>query len=240
MNLLILGRGKTGSLVAQVARERGHDVTLLGAADNVHAIALTTRKLVNVDAVIDFTTPQAVLGNIEACVGADKNMVVGTTGWYGDLERVRQLVEKTRPGFFMARISRSASICFSRPPAPQREYCNINIWATSSNATIRRRKTRLRELRQPCRRSSETHPMSTWKSPRSARAMWLVCMRSCWIRQMTRSIFVMTPNHAGDLPRARCGQPNGWLGKRASSISRIFGGRHKAVRRNPELLILSS
>ena len=99
MNLLILGRGKTGSLVAQVARERGHDVTLLGAADNVHAIALTTRKLVDVDAVIDFTTPQAVLGNIEACVGASKNMVVGTTGWYGDLERVRQLVDKNKTGF---------------------------------------------------------------------------------------------------------------------------------------------
>ena len=99
MNLLILGRGKTGSLVAQVARERGHDVTLLGAADNVHAIALTTQKLVDVDAVIDFTTPQAVLGNIDACVGAGKNMVVGTTGWYGDLERVRQLVDKNKTGF---------------------------------------------------------------------------------------------------------------------------------------------
>ena len=59
MNLLILGRGKTGSLVAQVAGERGHDVTLLGAADNAHAIALTSQKLDDVDAVIDFTTPQA-------------------------------------------------------------------------------------------------------------------------------------------------------------------------------------
>ena len=99
MNLLILGRGKTGSLVAQVARERGHDVTLLGAADNVHSIALTPQKLADIDAVIDFTTPQAVLGNIDACVGAGKNMVVGTTGWYGELERVRQLADKNKTGF---------------------------------------------------------------------------------------------------------------------------------------------
>ena len=99
MNLLILGRGKTGSLVADVARERGHDITLLCAADNPGATALTAEKLLAIDAVIDFTVPQAVLGNIEACVGAGKNMVVGTTGWYGDLDKVRQLVEKNGTGF---------------------------------------------------------------------------------------------------------------------------------------------
>jgi len=99
VNLLILGRGKTGMLVAEVARERGHEITLLGALDNARAMALTSEKLARVDAVVDFTTPQAVLGNIEACVGAGKNMVVGTTGWYGDLQRVRQLVEKNQTGF---------------------------------------------------------------------------------------------------------------------------------------------
>jgi 4-hydroxy-tetrahydrodipicolinate reductase len=102
VNLLILGRGKTGSLVTQVARERGHEIALLCAADNAQASALTAEKLRKVDAVIDFTTPQAVLGNIEACVPAGKNMVVGTTGWYGDLERVRLLVEKGGTGFLYA------------------------------------------------------------------------------------------------------------------------------------------
>ena len=99
MNLLILGHGKTGSLVAEVARERHHQIMSLTAADNPRGAALTTERLRNVDAVIDFTTPQAVLGNIEACIGAEKNMVVGTTGWYGELERVRQLVEKSQAGF---------------------------------------------------------------------------------------------------------------------------------------------
>jgi 4-hydroxy-tetrahydrodipicolinate reductase len=56
-------------------------------------------KLSKVDVVIDFTTPQAVLGNIEACVRAGKNMVVGTTGWYSELARVRQMVEKSGVGF---------------------------------------------------------------------------------------------------------------------------------------------
>jgi 4-hydroxy-tetrahydrodipicolinate reductase len=102
VNLLILGRGKTGSLVVDVARERGHDVTLLCAAENPGAAALTAEKLRSVDVVIDFTTPSAVMENIRACVGAGKNMVVGTTGWYGDLETVRQLVENSGTGFLYA------------------------------------------------------------------------------------------------------------------------------------------
>jgi 4-hydroxy-tetrahydrodipicolinate reductase len=102
VKLLILGRGKTGSLVAEVARERSHEITLVCSADNPGATALTAEKLRDIEAVIDFTIPQAVLGNIEACVGAGKNMVVGTTGWYGDLDKVRQSVERNGTGFLYA------------------------------------------------------------------------------------------------------------------------------------------
>ena len=102
MHLLILGRGKTGSLVAEVARERGHEVSVLCAADNPNASALTTACLAAHDLVIDFTTPHAVIAHIEACVRHKKNMVVGTTGWHGGLPPIRQLVEKSGTGFLYA------------------------------------------------------------------------------------------------------------------------------------------
>jgi len=102
MNLLILGRGKTGSLVAEVARERGHEVTVFSAAENSGASALTPARLAHVDVVIDFTTPQAAMENMEACIRARKNIVVGTTGWYGELPRVRQMVESSGTGFLYA------------------------------------------------------------------------------------------------------------------------------------------
>jgi len=113
MNLLVLGRGKTGSLVAEVARQRTHTVTVVGSGENIHAAALTSEKLAGVDLVIDFTTPHAVMENIEACVRAKKNMVVGTTGWHGDLDRVRALVEKAGTGFlFAANFSVGVNVFF--------------------------------------------------------------------------------------------------------------------------------
>jgi 4-hydroxy-tetrahydrodipicolinate reductase len=99
MNLLILGRGKTGALVAEVARERRHHVRVLHAAENRDASALTPDFLAASDVVIDFTTPSAVVANAEACIRAGKNMVVGTTGWYDDLPRLRELVLAAQTGF---------------------------------------------------------------------------------------------------------------------------------------------
>ncbi len=102
MNLLVLGRGKTGSLVSDYALERHHQVRSLDETGNRNGVALTRENLSGVDVVIDFTTPNAVLKNIEACVRAGKNMVVGTTGWYGEVERIRALVQQNGTGFVYA------------------------------------------------------------------------------------------------------------------------------------------
>jgi 4-hydroxy-tetrahydrodipicolinate reductase len=102
MRILVLGRGKTGSLVAEVARQRGHEVDVLCAADNPNGSALTASRLAEIGVVIDFTTPHVVVGNIEACARAGKNMVVGTTGWYGEIPRVQKLVEDTGIGLLYA------------------------------------------------------------------------------------------------------------------------------------------
>jgi 4-hydroxy-tetrahydrodipicolinate reductase len=103
MNILVLGRGKTGALVAEVARQRKHEVTVAGAGENAKGAALSAEKLRDVDVVIDFTTPDAVLLNIEACAKAKKNMVVGTSGWYGELPAARRMVKSSGIGFLYAK-----------------------------------------------------------------------------------------------------------------------------------------
>jgi len=94
MQFLILGKGKTGSLVAEVARERGHAVRALDVNENLHAAALTTSNLSGVDAVIDFTAPEAAVENISAVLAAGGRIVVGTTGWYAHLDEMRQLARE--------------------------------------------------------------------------------------------------------------------------------------------------
>ena len=99
MNLLILGRGKTGSLVADVARERRHHIETLSDVENANARVLTPDFLAPFNAVIDFTEPAAVMPNAEATIRAGKNMVVGTTGWYEHIPRLRELVLSANTGF---------------------------------------------------------------------------------------------------------------------------------------------
>jgi 4-hydroxy-tetrahydrodipicolinate reductase len=99
MNFLILGCGKTGSLVAEVARQRRHHVRTLDVDENANACALTPAFLAPFDVAIDFTTPAAVVANAEACIRARKNVVVGTTGWYDHVPRLREMVLSAKTGF---------------------------------------------------------------------------------------------------------------------------------------------
>ena len=94
MRILVLGVGKTGKLVAQVAAERGHSVHVLDAKENKDAAALTPPFVAGFDAVIDFTTPEAVISNMRACLANGAKMVVGTTGWYDRLPRAKETAER--------------------------------------------------------------------------------------------------------------------------------------------------
>jgi 4-hydroxy-tetrahydrodipicolinate reductase len=94
MVFLVLGKGKTGSLVTQVARERGHSVRVLDVAENSHASALTAPNLAGVDVAIDFTTADAALENMRAILSLGCRIVVGTTGWYKHLTDMHALAER--------------------------------------------------------------------------------------------------------------------------------------------------
>jgi 4-hydroxy-tetrahydrodipicolinate reductase len=98
MRILILGQGKTGKLVAEVAHERGHGVHVLDAKENPAAAALTPPFVAGFDVVIDFTTPEAVVQNMRACLATGAKMVIGTTGWYDRLKDMRDLAARREAG----------------------------------------------------------------------------------------------------------------------------------------------
>ena len=98
MVILVLGKGKTGSLVAQVARERGHGVRALDIFENQGASALTAAALAGVDVVIDFTAPDSAVENMRAVLSLGRQIVVGTTGWYAQLNEMKALAIRRNAG----------------------------------------------------------------------------------------------------------------------------------------------
>jgi len=98
MLFLVLGKGKTGSLVAQVARERGHGVRALDITENQRASALTAPALAGVDVIIDFTTAEAAVENMRAVLALGAGIVVGTTGWYTHLSDMKALAHRRGGG----------------------------------------------------------------------------------------------------------------------------------------------
>ena len=88
MKLAIVGYGKMGKLIDQLAPEYGFTVQ---ARIDVNDDLAQAR---DADAAIEFSTPEAAIRNIEALATLNVPTVVGTTGWLGQMDRVRAIVEK--------------------------------------------------------------------------------------------------------------------------------------------------
>ncbi|MCC7497721.1 MAG: dihydrodipicolinate reductase [Bryobacterales bacterium] len=98
-NLAIVGYGKMGRFIEQLAPEYGFDPVLkLDEFNNAGYRAMTAENFRAIDVAIEFSVPAAAIGNIERLAALGVNTVVGTTGWLDQLEHVRQLVERAGNG----------------------------------------------------------------------------------------------------------------------------------------------
>lgn len=99
MKIAIVGYGKMGRLIDQLAPEFGIEVgPKLDEWNNANLQALTPQNFEGVDAAIEFSTPHTVVANIERLASLGVNIVVGTTGWMKDFDRVRDIVAKHNIG----------------------------------------------------------------------------------------------------------------------------------------------
>jgi 4-hydroxy-tetrahydrodipicolinate reductase len=99
MRVALIGYGNMGKEVERLARGRGIEIgPIFTSKNNSRAKGLTKDSLKGADLCIDFSTPPAVLRNIEAVARSGKNIVVGTTGWYGRMPSVRRIIRSCRTG----------------------------------------------------------------------------------------------------------------------------------------------
>jgi 4-hydroxy-tetrahydrodipicolinate reductase len=98
-HLAIIGYGKMGRLVEQLAPEYGFAVALkLDEFNNTHYEGVTAGNFRGVDVAVDFSIPAAVVENVERIAALGVNIVVGTTGWTEHLARVKNVIEKNGIG----------------------------------------------------------------------------------------------------------------------------------------------
>ena len=103
MKIALIGYGQMGKMIENLAPN--HSVEVVEKYWDEHLLEVnpeTQEKLADVDVLIDFSTPYAVLENIGKAVALKKSLVVGTTGWFDKLDQIRIEIEKNGLGFVYA------------------------------------------------------------------------------------------------------------------------------------------
>lgn len=100
MKVALIGYGKMGHEIESILISRGHSVDVVFDVANMGDIC--TERLKNVDVAIEFSTPEAALNNIIACLKAGVPVVSGTTGWLDKFHEAETICKKHDGAFFYA------------------------------------------------------------------------------------------------------------------------------------------
>ncbi|HUI43768.1 MAG TPA: dihydrodipicolinate reductase C-terminal domain-containing protein [Terriglobia bacterium] len=124
LNLALLGHGKMGQAVEQLAPARGFEVRLiLDEESNRDSAGLVPGNFDGIDVCLEFTTPGVVLDNIRSVAALGCNLVVGTTGWTGQIDDVRDIVTRAGIGMVYApNFSIGAQLFFQAAEAAARLF----------------------------------------------------------------------------------------------------------------------
>jgi 4-hydroxy-tetrahydrodipicolinate reductase len=97
MNIALIGYGRMGHEIESIALKRGHVIKLIVDFDNRDE--LREDKLSDIDAVIEFSTPDAAFDNISKCLELSVPVVSGTTGWLKDYEKAVEICNRKGTSF---------------------------------------------------------------------------------------------------------------------------------------------
>lgn len=107
MKIALLGYGKMGQVIERIATERGHQIVLKKSRNN------SFEGLENADVAIDFSIPEAAVGNISTCIEQGIPVISGTTGWLEYYSNIAQLCEQKNGAFiYSSNFSLGVNIFF--------------------------------------------------------------------------------------------------------------------------------
>ena len=101
MKIVLIGYGKMGRMIEQIAIARGHDVVCRIDIDNQQDFESAAFR--SADVAIEFTAPSVAFGNIQKCFAAGVKVVSGSTGWFAQHEaEMREACERDGKTLFWA------------------------------------------------------------------------------------------------------------------------------------------
>lgn len=100
MQIALIGYGKMGKAIEEVALSRGHSVVLRIDAYNLEDF--TAKKLRDADVAIEFTHPDSAFENIRKCIEAGVPVVSGTTGWLERIDEIKKICKELDGTFVYA------------------------------------------------------------------------------------------------------------------------------------------
>jgi 4-hydroxy-tetrahydrodipicolinate reductase len=112
MKIALLGYGKMGLEIERTALKRGHEIVVV--INSLEDWETAGESLAEADVAIDFSTPISVVENIYHCFDAGVPIVVGTTGWLDDLDKVTaDCLNSGRCLFFAPNFSIGVNLFFN-------------------------------------------------------------------------------------------------------------------------------
>jgi 4-hydroxy-tetrahydrodipicolinate reductase len=103
VRIALIGAGKMARAIVPLAEARGHTITVvLGSSDNRDGKGIERGRLGSPDIAIEFTEPASALANVLQCIRIGLPVVVGTTGWYEQIDEVSAEVKRANGSMFWA------------------------------------------------------------------------------------------------------------------------------------------
>lgn len=97
LKIALIGYGKMGRAIENIAINRGHEICA-----RLESLPSSAKEMNGAHVAIEFSVPSAVVSNIEACFRFNVPVVVGTTGWYDEYDRIAKMAKTEQKGLFTA------------------------------------------------------------------------------------------------------------------------------------------
>jgi len=112
MNIALIGYGKMGHAIEEIAIERGHKITSIIDIDNQQDF--DSPQFLSADVAIEFSQPQSAYANYLKCFERNIPVIAGTTGWLEHFEEIKNIcTEKNQTFFYASNYSIGVNILFA-------------------------------------------------------------------------------------------------------------------------------